>query len=151
MRSRRIALAGLAAVLAVSAVPMAQASTGDRDRDRMPDRWERSHGLSPRYDDSARDPDRDRLSNYREYRSGTDPRKRDRDGVRDAYEDSDDNGVRNRDERHGSHERHSDRDHRSDDRHESHDDHGDGEDHDDGLAKWGGGRLGRPPAAPSPR
>lgn len=121
MRSRSIIIAGLAVALATSAAPVALASPGDRDGDRMPDRWERSHGLSTRYDDSARDPDRDRLSNYREYRSHTDPRKHDsdRDGVHDAYEDSDDDGVRNRDEGSHSHERHSDREQRGHD-----DDHG---------------------------
>jgi len=99
MRSRRILIAGLAAALAVSAAPAAQAAPRDRDGDRMPDRWERAHGLSTRTDDSARDPDRDGLSNYREYRLGTQPRKR----------DSDRDGIRNKDERHH-------------DEHESHDD-----------------------------
>lgn len=122
MRPRRIIIAGLAAALAVSAVPAAQAVTGDRDGDRMPDRWERTHGLSTRYDDSARDPDRDRLSNYREYRSGTHPRKPDSD--HDAYEDSDDNGVRSKDERYRAH----DRDHDHGDRHDS---RGHDESHDD--------------------
>lgn len=126
MRSRRVIIAGLASALVVSAVPAAQAVSGDRDGDRMPDRWERTHGLSTRYDDSARDPDRDRLSNYREYRSGTHPRKRDsdHDGVRDAYEDADDNGVRNKDEHYRAHDRdddHGDR-HDSRDHDESHDD-----------------------------
>ena len=32
--------------LALTAAPLAQASKSDRDCDRMPDRWERAHGLS---------------------------------------------------------------------------------------------------------
>ena len=89
----------------------------------MPDRWERTHGLSTRTDDSARDPDRDRLSNYREYRLGTHPRKRDsdHDGIRDGREDADGDGIRNKDERH--HDDHGDRHgSRHHDDHESHDD-----------------------------
>ncbi|PTL59650.1 hypothetical protein [Paraconexibacter algicola] len=89
------ALAALTAVLATPALALAGA--GDRDHDRMPDRWERSHQLSTRSDDSARDTDRDGLSNRGEYLSGTDPRDRDSDddGVRDAREDRDRDGVSN--------------------------------------------------------
>jgi pectate lyase len=39
----------------------------DRDRDGMPNRWERRHGLRPRVDDSARDRDRDGWTNVEEY------------------------------------------------------------------------------------
>ena len=41
--------------LALTAAPLAQASKSDRDCDRMPDRWERAHALSPRVNDAARD------------------------------------------------------------------------------------------------
>ena len=49
--------------LALTAAPLAQASNSDRDCDRMPDRWERAHGLSPRVNDAARDRTRDGLTN----------------------------------------------------------------------------------------
>jgi hypothetical protein len=122
MRSRRTILTGVAVALAMTAVPAAQAAAGDRDGDRMPDRWERAHGLSTRTDDSARDPDHDHLSNYREYRLGTHPRERDsdHDGIRDGKEDADHDGVRNKHDRHRGND-HGDRD-RSHDRHDSSDD-----------------------------
>jgi hypothetical protein len=121
MRSRRIMIAGLAAALAVTAVPVGQAVSRDRDGDRMPDRWERTRGLSTRTDDSARDPDRDHLTNSREYRLGTHPRERDtgHDGIRDGNEDADHDGVRNRDDRDGAHNRGDDHGGRHDSRDDS--------------------------------
>ncbi|MDX6670022.1 MAG: hypothetical protein QOI91_385 [Solirubrobacteraceae bacterium] len=101
----------LAALLLVPAA--AQASTAqqraaakaDRNRDGLPDRWERRHGLSLRVKQGKLDQDRDGLNNKGEFKAGTDPRKADsdNDGLRDGAEqkvgtnptdrDSDDDGT----------------------------------------------------------
>jgi hypothetical protein len=77
----------LAAALVVAAsllfTAAAGAHSGDRNRDRIPDRWEKQHHLSLKVKQTRRDQDRDGLNNLGEYRSHTDPR----DG------DSDDDGV----------------------------------------------------------
>jgi hypothetical protein len=59
----------------------------DRDRDGMPDRWERSHRVHA----PGADADHDGLPNRFEYRARTDPRRRDsdRDHRRDGREDPD--------------------------------------------------------------
>ena len=87
-----------AATLTSLALPAAAiADSGDRDRDHMPDRWERKHRLSLGANDAARDRDRDGLRNLTEYRAATNPRKpdSDRDGVTDGREDRDRDRVRN--------------------------------------------------------
>jgi len=79
-------LAVLPTVLVALAFPaIADASRSDRDRDKMPDRWERKHHLNTHRNDARRDLDRDGLRNLAEYRNGTDPRDKDSDddGVRD--------------------------------------------------------------------
>lgn len=93
-------LAAAAAVLALALPSAAGAQGGDRDRDRMPDRWERAHGLSAKTKDAAHDRDRDGLRNLSEYRARTHPRKRDsdRDGVADGHEDRDRDRVHNANE-----------------------------------------------------
>ncbi len=53
---------------------------GDQDGDKLPDDWEREHGLDPTVDDSAEDADGDGLTNAEEYAEGTDPNKGDTDG-----------------------------------------------------------------------
>jgi Bacterial TSP3 repeat/Clostridial binary toxin B/anthrax toxin PA Ca-binding domain len=60
----------------------------DEDRDRLPDRWERRHGLSTTKRSAMGNPDRDGLANRREYRLRTHPRRRDtdRDRLRDGIE-----------------------------------------------------------------
>jgi hypothetical protein len=77
----------LAASLAVAAsllvTSVASASGSDRNRDRIPDRWEKQHHLSLTVKQTRRDQDRDGLNNLAEYRANTDPR--------DA--DSDDDGI----------------------------------------------------------
>jgi len=65
----------------------------DRDGDRLPDRWERRHGLSPRVKQTHRDPDRDQLDNLGELRRHTNPRDHDTDD--DGIDDGED---RDRDE-----------------------------------------------------
>lgn len=83
-----------AAAVAALALPAAGAGAGDRtrdrDHDRMPDRWERVHGLKVARDDARRDRDRDGLRNLAEFRAGLDPRDADTDddGVRDGAEDA---------------------------------------------------------------
>jgi hypothetical protein len=89
------------AVLIALALPsLAAAKQPDRDRDRMPDRWERKHKLSVKKNDAANDPDRDGLRNLAEYRSKTNPRKADsdRDGLLDGHEDRDRDRVDNANE-----------------------------------------------------
>jgi hypothetical protein len=56
-------VSGITGAFALAAAPAAQASTADRDRNRVPDRWER---LSTHTNDAARDRNRDGLSNYAE-------------------------------------------------------------------------------------
>src|SRR3954468_9007111 len=90
MRRMLILTAALAlAALSVAAVASAdRGHRGDRNHDRLPDRWERHHHLSLKVNQAHRDQDRDKLDNRDEFEHGTDPRKR----------DTDDDGVRDRDE-----------------------------------------------------
>lgn len=79
-------------LLAVLMLLPASAMAKDRNRDGIPDRWERAHHLSLRVNQARRDQDGDGLRNLAEFKHGTDPR--------DA--DSDDDGVGDGDEvRHG--------------------------------------------------
>jgi hypothetical protein len=91
--ARIVLLAALLALLPSTAV----ASSKDRNRDRIPDRWEHAHGVSVAHDHSGRDADRDGLTTYAEWRSGTDPRRADsdRDGRPDGLGDRDRDGLRN--------------------------------------------------------
>lgn len=72
-------------------------STVDRDHDRLPDRWEKRHGLSVKVKDARIDADRDGLSALGEFRSGTDPQRADSDldSVGDGDEDRDRDRVDN--------------------------------------------------------
>jgi hypothetical protein len=89
MRRMLMLLLCAAAALAVPAVASAHGGHhGDRNRDGLPDRWERQHHLSMKVNQAHRDPDRDRLDNRNEFEHGTDPNKA----------DTDDNGVEDRDE-----------------------------------------------------
>jgi Bacterial TSP3 repeat len=76
-----VAFAYLAATVSASA-------PRDRDHDRLPDRWERKHRLSPSAPSARRDPDGDHLRNRRELRLRTHPRRADtdRDRLRDGAE-----------------------------------------------------------------
>ena len=86
----------LAASLAVAASLLlaggASAHGRDRNRDRIPDRWETQHHLSLNVKQTRRDQDHDGLNNIGEFRSHTDPR--------DA--DSDDDGITDADENAGT-------------------------------------------------
>jgi hypothetical protein len=73
-------------------------SKRDRNRDGIPDRWEKRYKLSLKKNQSNRDQDRDGVRNKCEWQAGTNPRKKDsnRDGVRDGRDDPDDDGISNR-------------------------------------------------------
>jgi hypothetical protein len=75
---------GAVAMLALAGLAVAMDGNGDR----IPDGWEKRHGLSLQLDQSGRDQDRDGLRNRAEFRSDNDPRDR----------DSDDDGTRDGDE-----------------------------------------------------
>ncbi|MFN8113611.1 MAG: hypothetical protein U0R51_10475 [Solirubrobacterales bacterium] len=87
----RYLLAG-AAALAFALLAPAAASAKDRNHDKIPDRWERAHGLSLKVNQAKRDQDRDSLVNRREWKAAMDPR--------DA--DSDDDGIEDGDESSGT-------------------------------------------------
>jgi hypothetical protein len=82
---RLVFLLALLACLTASAATATARGT-DANRNRLPDRWERSHALSVKTDLSRRDSDRDGLTNRSEYRKRTNPRRRDtdRDGLLDG-------------------------------------------------------------------
>jgi hypothetical protein len=63
-------------------------SHGDRNGDRIPDRWERSHHLSLKVNQAKRDQDHDGLRNRAEFMVGDDPRDADSDddGTKDGKE-----------------------------------------------------------------
>ena len=93
MSHRRIPIAvlGLAALaLLLVLAPGASARGGDRNHDRIPDRWERAHHLSLKVNQAAKDQDHDGMRNRAEFHAGTDPRDADTDddGIRDGREDS---------------------------------------------------------------
>ena len=66
----------------------ATAAAKDRNRDRIPDRWERAYGLSLKKDQRKLDQDRDGLRNRGEWLAGLSPRDRDTDddGISDLRE-----------------------------------------------------------------
>src|SRR4051812_6056700 len=68
----------------------AQAKGTDRNRDGLPDRWERAHHLSLRLNQARRDQDHDGLDNRGEYRAGMNPHDRDSDddGTADGRENA---------------------------------------------------------------
>jgi hypothetical protein len=90
---RKLSLIALLALLAVLVMAVAaSARGGDRNGDRIPDRWERAHRLSLKVNQARRDTDRDGLNNRGEWRSHSDPRDR----------DSDDDGIKDGDENAGT-------------------------------------------------
>ncbi len=64
------------------------AHKADRNKDGLPDSWERAHKLSLKVNQASRDQDRDGSKNATEFTAGTDPRKADsdNDGVKDGAE-----------------------------------------------------------------
>lgn len=94
----RFTIVSAIAAIALFVVPAsALAMKGDRNRDRIPDRWEKRFGLSLKVDQRKRDQDRDGLRNLAEFRAGTSPKAvdTDRDGVDDTDEDRDNDSVDN--------------------------------------------------------
>ena len=85
---RVVTMVVLCAFLVLGAAATASASSRDRNRDRIPDKWEKRHGLSLKVKQTRRDQDRDGLNNLGEFRAGDDPRDRDTDGdgLRDGKE-----------------------------------------------------------------
>ena len=66
----------------------ASAASGDADRDGIPTRWEKNHGMNPfKAADALADFDRDGLKNLGEYRNGG--RLRDEDTDNDGHDDGD--------------------------------------------------------------
>jgi hypothetical protein len=92
MRSLRLVGIALLTAVASMAALAAPSHAKDRNHDRIPDRWERSHHLSLRVNQARRDQDHDGLKNRGEFRAQTDPR--------DA--DSDDNGIQDGQEHAGT-------------------------------------------------
>jgi hypothetical protein len=68
----------LTAVLLVGPA-IAKSSNAKNDRDRMPNGWEKKHGLNVRVNDAHEDPDADLLKNIAEFRNKTDPQDPDSD------------------------------------------------------------------------
>src|SRR3954451_20388567 len=87
-RMKRL-MTALIAVVALALVP-ASAMAKDRNRDKLPDRWEKRHHLSLHHNQARRDQDKDGLRNRAEFRAGTNPRKADsdEDGVKDGDENA---------------------------------------------------------------
>lgn len=87
---RRLTLvAALALLVMLSIASVAAARGGDRNRDRLPDRWERAHHLSLKVNQARRDQDHDGLNNRGEFRADTNPR--DEDSDNDGVEDGEEN------------------------------------------------------------
>jgi hypothetical protein len=86
IRTLMLVAAACAAVLALAATGSAR-TNGDRNHDRIPDRWERAHHLSLNVNQAKRDQDRDGLRNRAEYLAGTNPRNADSDD--DGTDDGD--------------------------------------------------------------
>jgi hypothetical protein len=88
IRSLLLIAAGLAALLAFAPGAMAHSWKGDRNHDRIPDRWERANHLSLRVNQARRDQDHDGLRNRGEFMAGDNPRKADtdNDGIDDGQE-----------------------------------------------------------------
>jgi hypothetical protein len=86
---RKIALV-MALAVAASMMLAGTALAKDRNRDRIPDRWEKTHHLSLKVKQGGRDQDHDGLKNRGEWRAKLDPRDddTDNDGVEDGDEDA---------------------------------------------------------------
>ena len=98
---RRMIIVGLATALAAGLMLLPAGASArskhkscprsarvDRNRDRIPDRWECRHHLSLNVKQTKRDQDRDGLNNLGEFQAGDDPHKADsdNDGVEDGAE-----------------------------------------------------------------
>src|SRR6266511_3179460 len=81
-----VVLIGAVTAVVLIALP-GVAAARDRNNDRIPDHWERSHNLSLRVNQARRDQDTDALVNRREFQAGMDPR--DADSDNDGTDDGD--------------------------------------------------------------
>src|SRR5919201_1647293 len=99
MRKARIITVAVAAVAALMVVATS-ATAKDRNRDRIPDRWEKKFHLSLKVNQANKDQDRDKVDNMNEFREGTNPRDKDtdNDGKKDGREDRDRDGLNNMNE-----------------------------------------------------
>ena len=86
-RSTRFTWAAVAAMALSLAALAAIGVAKDRNKDGLPDRWEKRHHLSLKVDQARRDQDSDALRNRGEYEAGMDPQDADTDG--DGVEDGD--------------------------------------------------------------
>src|SRR5262245_32977267 len=80
--------AAFAALLAFAPGAMAHSWRGDRNHDRIPDRWEKANHLSLKVNQAKRDQDHDGLRNRAEFMAGDNPRDADsdNDGTDDGAE-----------------------------------------------------------------
>jgi hypothetical protein len=87
VRTLLLAACAFAALVAFPASGMAR-SHGDRNRDGIPDRWERANHLSLKVNQAKHDQDHDGLRNKAEFQAGDNPRDADtdNDGVEDGHE-----------------------------------------------------------------
>jgi hypothetical protein len=83
-----LAAGACAALLAFAPGAMAHNWRGDRNHDRIPDRWERANHLSLKVNQAKRDQDHDGLRNRGEFLAGDNPRNvdTDDDGIEDGQE-----------------------------------------------------------------
>jgi hypothetical protein len=87
VRTLLLLAATCVAALVFPAAGMARGH-GDRNGDRIPDRWERAHHLSLKVNQAKRDQDHDGLRNRAEFKAGDNPRDADtdNDGIKDGQE-----------------------------------------------------------------
>jgi hypothetical protein len=87
---RKLLIVALALVALLGIASSAAAKSRDRNHDKLPDRWERTHHLSLKVKQAKRDQDRDGLNNRGEYRAHTNPRDKDSDddGIKDGKENA---------------------------------------------------------------
>jgi hypothetical protein len=88
IRTLLLVAAAFAALLAFAPGAMAHSWRGDRNHDRIPDRWERANHLSLKVNQAKRDQDHDGLRNRAEFMAGDNPRDddTDNDGIEDGQE-----------------------------------------------------------------
>jgi hypothetical protein len=88
IRTLLLFAAAFAALLAFAPGAMAHSWRGDRNHDRLPDRWERANHLSLKVNQAKRDQDHDGLRNRAEFMAGDNPRDddSDNDGIEDGQE-----------------------------------------------------------------
>ena len=95
-RTITFAVAALGAMLLIAS----SAAAKDRNRDGIPDRWEKRFDLSLKVDQANKDQDRDKVDNLNEFQEKTNPRDKDtdNDGRKDGKEDGDHDGLNNQNE-----------------------------------------------------